>query len=188
MTGAGLFASLAASGVLKNVGKNVAEGAMSGALGATAWGIGPGDLTFGGTVAGAAIGGLTGGLAGMGSRYGTYRAQVGSSYRVYTVGGGKRMPGHRAEFGFTNKGMYARAQSRNIPQGGARGPVGPWKTNRQAIIPRAGFRTYSEINRGVTRAAGFLGGAWGLGFGNDKFGNSRRRKHMSSLNHYGEMF
>ena len=168
----GLFSG----GLFKTLGENALEGAMAGGLGATAWGIGPGDHSFGGIVAGAATGALFGMAGGAGGRYGARRAKewadAGSGWNGRTLRQG-------------NSSVFIEADATRLEftrwsgVGVSGGSPKPGKTR--------GLK-YSSMGAWGARGAGALGGVLGLGWGNNLIGNSRRRKHMSSLNHYGETF
>jgi len=207
--------SMLAKGTMHTVGRHMAQGAIAGGVGAAAWGVGPGDLTFGGVMTGTAVGALTGGLGGAGGKFAARRAKgwrdktfFGPNAKVakgdawmsnaHMVGDRARIVGARP----TRGGMNIQHLGGRLKEG-VEMPKGLNRKQRSEFIQKnaewdnplsmkAGQNSFNLKfknmgNYGAT-AGGAVGGMLGLGWGNNAFGNSRRRKHMSSLNHYGEMF
>jgi hypothetical protein len=210
MIGKGLFSTLSGAG-FKTFGSGALEGGIAGGLSATGWGIGPGDLSWGGVATGTAAGTLFGALGAGGGIVGrsaakdwASRGRRGASHRW--VGGNKQVGGIR--IGAAGRNMTYRRDSWDIPKESREGMVSSIaeatkaKGSKLTSKEQAGiFNQFGSLKRGKTRkmsydsmptvgarVGGGIGGLVGLGFGNSQFGNSRKRKHMTSLNHYGETF
>jgi len=139
---------------------------MGGAIGAVssaAWGAGPGDFSLGGIAGGAAMGAVMGGAGG----YGASRARSAGMFDRFA---GKQM---------TMRNRFAGGQLTANTQGMR------FVGGRQGGARRTGQVGWGRAGMYAGAGAGGILGSWA---GNNMFGNSRRRKSQSTLNHYGEMF
>ena len=154
--------------------RRAAMGAAIGGGTQAAWGLGPGDFSAGHIVGGAAGGavlGMAGGYGASRARSAGYMSGISNKSGFFRMGG-KRMPGMQLGGSIGPTGLtYSR---RNLAKGGKFAPGGGMGS---VSWGRAGLYTGATM--------GSFAGAWA---GGNMFGNSRRRKSMGTLSHYGELF
>jgi len=161
-----------ASDAAGGIGMFARRAVMGGAIGAgtsLAWGLGPGDLSVG-SVAGGAVGGAV--LGGAGG-YGGVRARRAGVFQNM-----KLRDLTRTHNGITRQVGLGPAGI-SVAQTG-----GPINLPKRSTLRTAGIG-WGRLGMYSGAGAGGMMGAWA---GNNMFGNSRRRKSMNTMNHYGEMF
>ena len=143
--------------------RRAAMGAAIGGGTQAAWGLGPGDFSAGHIVGGAA----GGAVLGMAGGYGASRAR--------SAGYLDRLGGRQAKM--TNRFFGGQLSTSTQGMRFVGGRMGGARRTSNIGWGRAGLYTGATM--------GSFAGAWA---GGNMFGNSRRRKSMGTLSHYGELF